>query len=509
MPFDRPDAAAEEKSSPVTPCPEGAAARSGASPLGKPFFAASFKSTVRSLRFRLMIWNSLVMALVALAALVGLRVGVSRVLLLELDQRLAADAREIELTLAALAAPSQELFDELNRKAQGHALEGWFVQLLDAAGNQTFASLGGLPTGATLPVGGSVPAGKPQPPATWGQHRILQHVQAGEPRYRILVGASLQPIQTDIDRIDRLMLAGAGVMLLLAPLGGYWLAGRVTRPFARMIQTMTRLRPSELDERLPLRNTGDELDQLALTFNGLLDRIADYLNEHRDFLANAAHELRSPLAAIRSTVEVALHSERTREEYEELLQGVIAEDTSLEVLVNQLLLLAETEADRITGVGEEVSLDEVVVKSVEMFRAVAESRGQDFRLLPPAPVRLHGHRHHLRQLLNNLLDNAIKFTPAGGRIVIDLNRDDVRQQAVLHVQDTGIGVNPDDVQRMFQRFYRVDKSRRRDPATHGSGLGLSICKAVVEAHGGQISVTSQPGAGTTFTVCLPLLTGHD
>ena len=404
--------------------------------------------------------------------------------------------------MAAVAAPSQALFDELNRKAQGHALAGLVRPVAGRYGEPVFASLGGPPAEVTFPTD------KPLPPATRGQYRILQQLQADEPHYRIRIGASLQPIRTDIARIDRLMAAGAGLMLLVAPLCGYWLAGRVTRPFAKMIQTMTRLRPSQLDERLPLRNTGDELDQLALTFNGLLDRIADYLNEHRDFLANAAHELRSPLAAIRSTAEVALQSERPREEYEELLQGVIAEGKSLEVLVNQLLLLAETEADRITGVGEEVALDEVVAKSVEMFRAVAESRGLELRLLPPATVHLHGHRHHLRQLLNNLIDNAIKFTPAGGRIVIELNRDDGGRQAVLRVRDTGIGVSPEDVERMFQRFYRGDKSHRRDPATHGSGLGLSICKAVVESHGGQISVTSQPRVGTTFTVRLPLLASH-
>lgn len=181
-------------------------------------------------------------------------------------------------------------------------------------------------------------------------------------------------------RVDQMVLIAAAGILLLAPLCGYWLASRAARTVGEIIQTASRLRPSHLDERLPVRGTGDELDQLAETVNGLLDRIAAYLQQRRDFVANSAHELRSPLAAIRSSVEVALSSGRSADEYEDLLVDILDQSGTLETLVNQLLLLSETEVDQLRKQGEQIAFDEIVSKSVEMFRGVAESKEVDLQL---------------------------------------------------------------------------------------------------------------------------------
>jgi signal transduction histidine kinase len=297
------------------------------------------------------------------------------------------------------------------------------------------------------------------------------------------------------------------------------LAGRTTRILADLIHTTDRLRPSELKERLPIRGTGDELDALARTINGLLDRIGDYLQQKHDFLANAAHELRTPLAAIRSSVEVAASGKPSEREFRELLDEVIEQCSALQSLVNQLLLLAESDADRLLTSAEPVSLDELVGRAIDMFQGVAEFHGIELvanRLLPIAVI---GNRHRLRQVLNNLLDNAIKFTaarsgdspPAGGqqpagtgRIDVRLVRDDQRQVAVLRVADNGIGIASESLPKVFDRFYRADRSRQREGGPGGSGLGLSICQAIVAAHHGTIGVTSEPGRGTTFTITLPL-----
>jgi signal transduction histidine kinase len=276
-----------------------------------------------------------------------------------------------------------------------------------------------------------------------------------------------------------------------------------------MIRTTEGLRPTQLAERLEIRGTGDELDALAARINSLLDRIGDYLQQKHDFLANAAHELRTPLAAIRATVEVALRGERSTTEYQELLDQVIDECAALEALVNQLLLLAETDADRLKAYSDRVALDQVVAGAVEMFRGAAESRGLTLSVSPLPPTPVAGNRHHLRQVINNLLDNAIKFTAAyhgngHGQIVVTFLRDDYRHVARVEVRDNGPGIPPEDLPHVFDRFYRVDRSRSRSDGAGGSGLGLSICQAIVAAHHGEIAVVSAPGEGTTFTITLPL-----
>lgn len=256
---------------------------------------------------------------------------------------------------------------------------------------------------------------------------------------------------------------------------------------------------------VPIRGTGDELDHLSLTFNLLLDRIASFLQQRREFLANAAHELRTPLAALRSTTEVALRSERTTHEYQELLGTIIEESESLEVLVNQLLLLAETEADTETLLltGEPVALEELIERSCDMFVGVAESRSIELRFKIVRRGMVKGNRHHLRQVINNLVDNSLKFTPAGGKVNITLDVDSLTSIACFSVQDTGVGIAVDEKPRLFDRFYRGDRSRRRDAVTRGTGLGLSICQAIVKGHGGTLSVESQIGQGSCFLVSLP------
>src|SRR5262249_8892505 len=230
-----------------------------------------------------------------------------------------------------------------------------------------------------------------------------------------------------------------------------------------------RLRPGELGQRVPVRGTGDELDSLARTINTLLDRIAEYLQQEHDFLANAAHDLRTPLAAIRSNVEVALSGERSEAEYHELLGLVIEQCSALQTLVNQLLLLAETDADRLQPETEPLPLDQLVSRVAEMFQGVAEHHGIELKISSLEPAAVTGNRHHLRQVVSNLLDNAIKFTAArfevapglpagstpGGCVTVELTRDDVHRQVRLRISDNGIGIEREHLPYIFDRFYRV------------------------------------------------------
>ena len=199
---------------------------------------------------------------------------------------------------------------------------------------------------------------------------------------------------------------------------------------------------------------------------------------------------------------------------------MIEQCSTLQSLVNQLLLLAESDADRLITSAEPISLDDLVVRAVDMFQGVAEYRGIRLTSNRPPPIAIVGNRHHLRQVLNNLLDNAIKFTAArfdgddradgpraegGGRINVQLVRDDERQVAVLRITDNGIGIASESLPKVFDRFYRADRARQREGGPGGSGLGLSICQAIVAAHHGTIDAASDPCKSTAITITLPLV----
>jgi signal transduction histidine kinase len=456
------------------------------------------EGATRTLRFRLMIWNAFVVIVTGLVTLVGLREGVRYTLIRELDELLTEDVKEIELSLADnQSARSPELREQLDRKAQGHSQHRWFAQLSNPAG-ETLYSSANAPSAEILAH--TTTKSGPMTSAHW---RVMTRTVSSRPPLIVRVGASLQFIQADVQRIDRLVAVAGGVILLLAPASGYWLAGRATRPLAEIINTMDELHPSNLEERLPIRGTGDELDRLSLTFNGLLDRIGIYLQDKRDFLANAAHELRTPITAIRSSVEVTLASDRTAAEYEEQLRDVLEESASLGSLVNQLLLLSESGVESLKVHHDQVRFDELLEKALDMFSGLAESRGVQLNCSETLPVIIQGNSQHLRQVLYNLIDNAIKFTPAGGKITAELRMDETRQNAVFCMRDTGCGISPTDLTNVFDRFFRGDRAHRRDLQTRGTGLGLSICQAIVEAHGGKIRIESTLGVGTSVIVTLP------
>jgi heavy metal sensor kinase len=323
------------------------------------------------------------------------------------------------------------------------------------------------------------------------------------PRYTVRIGTPTAFTTAEVNRLMRWMFPIAAGLAVAAPLGGYLLARRATSPIRQIIETTQRLRPSRLNERLPIRGAGDELDQLSLEINDFLDLIAGYLERHREFIGNAAHELRSPLTAIQSNVDVALSKDRSPEEYQELLFTLSDECEDLRVLIHQLLILAENDAVGLERPTAPAPLDEVVQKSLEVFGAVAEDRNIDLKA-EVQPVYVAADALRLRQVVNNLLDNALKFTPPGGRVTVNLHRDPARREAVLTVSDTGLGIPREELPRIFDRFYQVDKSHHRN-GCHGNGLGLSIVHSIVQLHGGTVEVESEPGRGATFRVCLPNL----
>lgn len=460
---------------------------------------APLKEFSGSLRFQLTLWYTGVVLFMVIVTLVGIREGLRITVLHEVDQFLREDMLEIILTIEQGYPNWDAVHAELERKALGHEERNMFVQIFDADGRVRWA------TARTPEL--EVPAGTAagdKAAISSGSYRLFERrLNHGPiPSLIIRVGSTVELDEADLARLTQIMFMVGAVIMLITPLGGFLLAGRATRPLARIIDTTGRMHPSALDERLPIRGTDDELDRLSKTINGFLDRIAAYVRQNREFTANAAHELRSPLAAIRSSLEVALNSERTTGEYQEILTDVLDQCDDLRLLVNQLLLLAEGDANQLCLIGGPLRLDQVILRSIDMFQGVAETRG--IALTAPAvePIRIQGDENRLRLVVNNLIDNAIKFTPVGGAVQVELKMND-SCNAVLTVRDNGEGIEPKELPRIFERFYQCDKARQREGKRRGTGLGLSICKSVVTAHRGTIAVASTPGKGTLFSVRFP------
>lgn len=470
------------------------------------FSGRPVKELFYTLRFRLVIWVAVIVLLMEIITNIAVSQIEERTLQHDYDLYLEESMEIVHnVVIKYLPHQNEQMIAELREKMRGNEHRGLFLQIFDAGEQPIYAS-------ANLP---SLPPVKfdlaDHGPYDAKKHRVHDK-KLEKPRgesYYLRCGFSRVALQEDIDLLNRCYLLAGLSTFLIAPLGAYFVALRATRPIAEIIATTAHLQPSNLNERLPIRGTGDEIDQLSMTINGMLDRLASFITQNRDFVANAAHELRSPLAAIRASVEVGLNQGRTDEEYIHILTDVMEETGRLAGLVNRLLILAEGDAGRLAPRDQTTRLDKVVRESVEMFEAVAELKGVRVSIAELAPALVRGDETNLRQVARNLLDNAIKYNRSPGEVDVRLRVDAEKKCAVLIVKDTGIGINREALPRVFERFFRVDKSRTRESEKMGYGLGLSICQAVVEAIKGEISIESEPGKGTTFTVRFPLADDHE
>jgi two-component system OmpR family sensor kinase len=311
--------------------------------------------------------------------------------------------------------------------------------------------------------------------------------------------ASLASVDAAIADLRRLMPPLAVVGALVTLVGGGLLAGRSLRPVATLTATARMIaRSREFSQRVPLGARRDELGILAATFNEMLDALEDAYRSQQRFVADASHELRTPLAAIQANLELLQRqSQMPLAERQEAINEATREAQRLSRLVADLLVLARADAGVVLE-REIVELDGVVVAA---FRAAqASARGQCLVLEPFEPISIMGNEDRLRQMLLILLDNALKYTPPDGRVTLRLRR--WEDQAALAVCDTGVGIAPDQLSHVFERFFRADPARGRDAG--GMGLGLPIARWIVEQHGGTIRLQSQPDHGTTVTVLLPL-----
>jgi heavy metal sensor kinase len=297
------------------------------------------------------------------------------------------------------------------------------------------------------------------------------------------------------------------VLLLTGPLalagalgGGYLLARAALAPVDRMAAAADQITATQLDRRLEVPNADDELGRLAQTLNGMIARLERSFGEIRRFTADAAHELRTPLAVMRNAAEVALRNPRDEAHYRRVLEELLEEIERLTRLAEQLLFLCREDAGLGSPSRQSLRIDELIPEVADHMRVVAAEKGQMVTVDLLSLCRVTGDPDQLRRLLFNLLDNAIKYTPAGGAITVTSQC--LGEQVRVAVADNGKGIPAEHLPHLFDRFYRVDPARGRE-TTDGIGLGLAICRSIVEAHGGTIVIESTFGRGTQVSFTLP------
>lgn len=297
------------------------------------------------------------------------------------------------------------------------------------------------------------------------------------------------------------------ILLSLAPLalggvaaGGWFLAGRTLAPVDRMVETARKIEAEDLSQRIETGESNDELGRLAMVINDMLTRLESSFTAVRHFSADAAHELRTPLTILKGEIEVALRVPRPDADYRQVLRSCLEEVDRLSAVVQDLLFLARSDSGNMEAGKTPVNLQAVVVDVAPSLQALAETTGMTFAVAASTPVWVEGNDSMLFRLLFNLGENAIKYTPAGGKVEIVLQPD--AQSATLEVRDTGPGIPPEEQERIFARFYRGDPARSRG----GTGLGLALARSIVLLHHGHISVESTAGQGSRFRVVLPLRT---
>jgi heavy metal sensor kinase len=335
------------------------------------------------------------------------------------------------------------------------------------------------------------------------QYRIAQKSVPVEGHlFHINAAVPTEPFDQALDRFRLTEKRFLPLLVILASFLGYWLSGRALAPVNRIIQSAEQIGPQNLSQRLEVPKAADELQRLTITLNAMLERIESSVMRIRQFTANASHDLRTPLSLIRTHAELALRRTRSDGEYRESLGRILTVSEETTQLVESLLALARADA----GAGHlhfvDMDLSRVLEKIANQVEVLAHSKGLAFSAeFHEEPLLVCGDAGALESLLLAILDNAVKYTSSGGSV--ELRSSSLPGEAVIEVEDTGVGIAPQDLPRIFDRFFRADQARSREVA--GSGLGLSIARWIAETHKGRIEVESEVGRGSRFRIVLPLV----
>jgi len=313
------------------------------------------------------------------------------------------------------------------------------------------------------------------------------------------VSAPVDAIEAELAVVRRVILVALPLILLAAGIGGYWLATRGLRPLERVAGQARRITETNLETRLEIAGAAEEVTALVASFNELLSRLDQSFATMRRFVADASHELRTPVAIIRGEADVALSQERGATEYRESLGIILDESRRVSRLIDDLLNLARADSGRVMLHTQGFYLNELVAECCRAVQGLASARTVQLECAACGDLQFTGDEELLRRLTLNLLENAIRYTPAGGKVSASVQREGGGVRLV--VADTGIGIAAGDRSRVFERFYRAGEARSRKDG--GFGLGLAIVQWIAESHRGTVECASQVGEGSRFTVTLP------
>ena len=316
----------------------------------------------------------------------------------------------------------------------------------------------------------------------------------------VQVGTSLEAVQETLRNLKIFLFTAVPSVLILAALFARFMARRALKPISRIIDTAREIgQGQELSKRIPVLKIKDELGQLALTFNEMMNRLENSFAQMRQFSSDASHELRTPLTVLKGQNELILSKQRKPEEYQEVISSNLEEINYMSKVLEDLFVLSKSDENQVNLDYKPVDLRALVEEVCKHAEILAEEKNIKIIIAFLEPIEIKGDEVRLRQMVWNVLQNGIKYTQQGGELKISLQNEG--DFALLTIQDTGIGIPEEDLPLIFNRFYRVDKARTRDEG--GSGLGLSICRQIAEAHKGKIEVESKLGVGTRFKIRLP------
>lgn len=326
----------------------------------------------------------------------------------------------------------------------------------------------------------------------------------------IIIGIPLTNLESILSKFRIILLISIPIFLILSTVFGWILSKRAYAPVNELIKNAETITASNLENRLPVNDSGDEISELTKTLNGMIARLQNSFETLKQFTSDASHELRTPLTILKGEIEVALKKPRSAAEYESTLKNSLEETERLQKIVDGLLTLSQVESGKLITEKEKINLKEILTEAVSKTNILAKKKNiniilnLDDSFINFNQIIITGDRNLLLNVFINLLDNSIKYSPAHSDIVCSEKIDGENKMILISIKDFGMGISSKSLENIFDRFTRADLSRTREINT-GVGLGLAIAKAVIESHNGKISVSSIPGEGSTFTVALPYL----